>query len=468
MTIQAALASVLVLAAFSAGHPVMGQQNEDCMACHSDGLMGAPRVDFKSHKASIHGRHLCISCHADAANLPHPEKLAPVSCKTCHRIESQIYMSSDHGQAVARGLSEAAACKDCHGRTHTLLNSRNPQSPVNRKNVPATCGRCHKDLKRMEKFKLSELQPVESYAHTVHGEAFAQGKINAAVCSDCHGSHDLHGAANSSSRIFWRNIPETCGRCHNNVLSVYQISIHGQATRAGIKEAPGCTSCHGEHTIRSPKDPFSSSWTGAITKTCAGCHASETLTRKFGLPVDRLKTYMDTYHGLAYQRGDLMVANCASCHGFHDVLAHTDPRSSIYRSNLSNTCGKCHPGAGAQLAHGYVHGPPAANQHWSLRAATWFYLILIPLVLGGMMLHNGLDFVKKLLRSGPPHHDHPQDEMRLSLNERLQHGVLLLVFFWLAYTGFALKYPETLWDYPLHFAAEDLRRSFHRWAALLF
>ncbi|MFH1723479.1 MAG: cytochrome b/b6 domain-containing protein [Elusimicrobiota bacterium] len=445
-----------------------GQENADCMACHGEGLMGASRVRLPAFQASIHGENLCVSCHADAADLPHAEDLKPVACKSCHRIESQIYMDSDHGRAVSRGLSEAAACKDCHGHSHTLLNSRHPDSPVNRKNILATCARCHADPKRMAKFPLSERDPIDSYGHTVHGEAVAAGKSNSAVCTDCHGSHDLHGAANSASRVFWRNVPETCGRCHANVLSVYAESIHGRASKAGIKESPVCTGCHGEHTIRSPKDRSSAAWSGAVTKTCSGCHSSERLIRKFGLPVDRLKTYMDTYHGLAQQRGDLHVANCASCHGFHDILPHTDPRSSIHRSNLSKTCGKCHPGAGAQLSRGFVHAPPT-ERHWTLRAAYLFYLIVIPLTIGGMLLHNGLDFLKKLLRAGlPPPHGHSGDDLRMTVNERFQHIVLTAVFVILAYTGFALKYPEAWWAAPMALAAEHTRRAAHRWSALVF
>ncbi|MFH2201840.1 MAG: cytochrome b/b6 domain-containing protein [Elusimicrobiota bacterium] len=442
------------------------QENDECMACHSEGMMGARRVNIKAFKGSIHGEHLCVSCHSDLTDFPHPEKPKPVECKSCHRVEAQIYLDSDHGRAAARGMTEAAACKDCHGHSHTLLNSRHPKSPVNRKNIRDTCAACHGNPKRMEKAHLSIQDPLDSYAHTVHGEAFSSGKVNAAVCTDCHGSHDLHGAANSTSRIFWRRVPETCGRCHANVLAVYNKSIHGRAAKAGIKEAPVCTSCHGEHTIRAAKDPGASSYAGQVTATCTGCHASEKLNRKFGLPIDRLKTYMDTYHGLAQKRQDLHVANCASCHGFHDIMPHTDPQSSIHRSNLSQTCGKCHPGAGIQLARGYVHAPPT-EQHWSIFWAKRFYLLLIPLVIGGMLLHNGLDLLRKALRLARGQETMaPHTDLRLTVNERLQHLINGAAFIILAYSGFALKYPDAWWALPLRFADEDLRRIIHRAAAV--
>ena len=253
------------------------------------------------------------------------------------------------------------------------------------------------------------------------------------------------------------------------MLEVYRRSIHGLVSKAGVKESPVCTSCHGEHTIRSPKDPASSAYMGALTKTCSGCHASETMTAKFGLPLDRFKSYMDTYHGLAYQRGDFRVANCASCHGFHDVLPHTDPLSSVNRANMNKTCGKCHPGAGAQLSRGSVHGP-VPRKHWSIQWAYWFYLLVIPMTIGGMLVHNGLDFLRKAARGAAHEHEHEdgEDEVRLTFNERLQHGVLASTFILLAYSGFALKYPESWWAFPIAASGEEFRRVLHRWAAVVF
>ncbi len=249
--------------------------------------------------------------------------------------------------------------------------------------------------------------------------------------------------------------------------TVYRESIHGRAAQAGVKESPVCTDCHGEHTIRSVKDSGSSAWAGAVTKTCSACHTSEKLILKFGLPADRLKTYLDTYHGLAAQRGDLRVANCASCHGFHDVLPSVDPRSSIHRANLANTCGRCHPGAGPRLVSGYVHGPPT-GKHWSLAAARMFYVIVIPLTLGFMLLHNGLDWFRKSWTGLPEHPGAHGDEPRLTVNERWQHFLLLATFVLLAVTGFALKFPEDSWAKVLMPFGEIARRSLHRWSALIF
>jgi len=463
---------MIILALLSLwGIPSLAQDNDTCLSCHEEDMPGTPRVNIKAFSRSIHGRNLCISCHADAKEIPHPEKLTLVSCATCHRLDASIYLESDHGRALSRGITQAATCTSCHGMTHTLLSSRDPKSPVHRRNIPQTCGRCHGDMEKMSKFGLSERRPLDTYLLSVHGKALKKGRLDAAVCSDCHGTHRLHRACNPESKIYRGNIPATCSKCHENAGELYGRSIHGKATRAGIMESPVCTDCHGEHMIRSVTDPISPVWVGNITGTCSACHDSEKLAEQFGLPVNRLRTYQDSYHSLAARRGDLRVANCASCHGWHDVLPSYDTESSVHPKNLPRTCNKCHPGAQIKLVKGSIHGGGKGEQFFLLKWARLFYLLLIPLLIGGMFIHNLVDFIRKTFTSNgrtTPHSESPY-LMRMNSNERIQHGVLILTFTILAYSGFALSYPEAWWAAP--FASpggEPLRRGIHRWTAFVF
>ena len=199
---------VLVALLWLAAPVGFAMDNSDCFTCHGDktlvktdaaGKTVSLFVDEAKFKASIHAKNLCTSCHSDITDLPHPDHFSakPVTCAQCHRVETEIYLKSDHGQAVHKGVQEAASCKDCHGSNHYLLNYRNPQSPVYRTNLPQTCGRCHGNVAEMEKFNLRQRSPVVSYEKSVHGIALLQkGEINAAVCTDCHGSHDLHRSTN--------------------------------------------------------------------------------------------------------------------------------------------------------------------------------------------------------------------------------------------------------------------------------
>lgn len=207
--LRATAAPAAAPAPAAAAQKVAEIDNSDCFSCHDDagiettgpdGKTRSIQVVEKDFTASIHGGNRCTSCHDDIAEVPHPDgfKPKPVSCSKCHRVEAGIYLKSDHGTAVHQGVAEAASCKDCHGATHTLLSSRNPASPVNRLNIPQTCGRCHSNEQEMAKFNLRQRNPVASYDSSVHGVAFEQKKmINAAVCTDCHGSHDLHRSTNT-------------------------------------------------------------------------------------------------------------------------------------------------------------------------------------------------------------------------------------------------------------------------------
>ncbi len=437
-------------------------ENKECLACHDN-------VDQPRFEKSIHGKNLCTSCHTDVTKIPHEVTPGPVKCGNCHKIEDEIYRNGDHGIAVTSGVTDAASCKACHGEGHYLLNSRDTKSPVFRGNIVETCAKCHADAEKMAPYKLTVRDPYKSYMDSVHGQALQRGELFTAVCTDCHGSHDLHSPNNPESKIYKFNIPATCGKCHANDYNTFRISIHAQALAAGVKDAPTCTDCHGEHDIKSKTDVTSQVYPSQIVKTCGNCHASEKLASKYGLPADIIPTYLDSYHGTAYQYGSITVANCASCHGFHDILPSTDPRSSVSPKNIGDTCGRCHVGAGKSLAKGSVHVRPSLTRDRVLYYVTIIYITLIVLTIGGMLFHNLLDILRKLIRR----YRKAKAEgaaMRMSLNERLQHFVLLTCFGVLVYTGFAHKYPTAFFSYPFSLGETGplVRKVAHRVAGIIF
>jgi formate dehydrogenase gamma subunit len=73
-----------------------------------------------------------------------------------------------------------------------------------------------------------------------------------------------------------------------------------------------------------------------------------------------------------------------------------------------------------------------------------FYLIAIPLILGFMVVHNLLDWWRKARRTLAQYRA-GYGEMRMNLNERVQHYLLLGSFLILVITGFSLKYPHAFW-----------------------
>jgi cytochrome b subunit of formate dehydrogenase/DnaJ-class molecular chaperone len=453
--------------------------NTDCFACHSDktlvetnaaGKAVSLFVDEAKFTASIHAKNLCTSCHTDITDLPHTEHLKPVSCSQCHRVETDIYLSSDHGQAVHKGVAEAASCQDCHGTAHYLLNYRNPASPVYRTNIPDTCARCHGNVAEMERFKLSQRTPIVSYDNSVHGIALLQKKeINAAVCTDCHGSHDLHKSTNPSSKLYWQNVPNTCGKCHENVEQTYLRSVHGTAVKSGVRDAPVCTDCHGEHTIQAVKLTTSRVSPANIPETCGQCHAAQRIVTQYRLPPNVFTTYVQSFHGLALQGGNLTAANCASCHGIHDILPASDPLSTINTNNLPQTCGKCHPGIGTRLSAEFfkIHAPPGAaeGKPWIVNFISWFYKVLIALTIGGMAIFVLLDYLRKTRTHIRAVNADARAEARLTRLARAQHWLLLVLFTLLAYTGFAHKFPDAAWSWPFQAFGEKgayVRGMIHR------
>jgi formate dehydrogenase gamma subunit len=379
------------------------------------------------------------------------------------------FASSIHGRAHRQGDADAPGCGDCHGETHKVVEASTADSPVNSKNLPFTCARCHSDPKLARKHLFATAKPVEAYEASVHARAIREGK-KAAVCNDCHGTHEILAPSDSRSPIAKRNVGATCGSCHHEAFAQYKDSIHGRAVAAGVTAAPTCTDCHGEHNILAPGNPQSPVFVANVASaTCSRCHGDTRLDARFNLPPDRVTSYENSYHGLASRAGSQTVANCASCHGVHDILPSSDSRSTIAKANLAATCGKCHPDAGKTFALGLVHviSSAAAANPW-LRYVRLFYLFTIPATLGFMVCHNLLDWLRKLRRHIAKYRS-LTTPLRLSLNERVQHGILLVSFLLLVVTGFALKFPGSFWAEPIVRWEKDfpLRGLIHRIAGVV-
>ena len=482
------IALISALLAALLPHANAAIENSDCFDCHNDkalvksnaaGQVVSLFVDKSAFTNSIHAKHLCVSCHSDIIDLPHPDHFVAkeVTCSQCHRVESDIYKGSDHGQAVHKGKSEAASCKDCHGSNHYLLGSRNPASPVYRTNLPKTCERCHNNAADMEKFKLHQSGPGLSYEKSVHGIALLEkGMMNAANCADCHGTHDLHRSTNPASKLYWQTVPATCGKCHENVDQTYLRSVHGKAVKAGVRDAPVCTDCHGEHTIASVRLASSRVSSKNIPGTCGQCHASQRIVTQYRLPPNVSATYAESFHGLELTGGSPMAANCASCHGVHDILPSNDARSTVNSQNLPKTCGKCHPGIGTRMSADFfrVHAPPGAaeGKPWVVNLVSWIYIALIVAVIGGMAGFILLDYLRKT-REHIRVVKASNGELRLSTNMRVQHHILVILFVLLAYTGLMHKFPDSIWSWPFHVLPNGsaIRGLIHRisgWAFTVF
>jgi len=456
-----------------------------CTSCHAD-------EEFEQFTVSVHGQaNVNGILHAGCAGCHDPHTVRRLSdalpavrhsfavemCSQCHAEIHDEYMASDHGRAVAAGEPFAPSCIDCHGE-HSVEHVTSDSAMVAKRNQATMCLSCHLDKEEVRKRVGPAAGFVAGYETSVHGKAIHEGNEAAAICSDCHGSHSMMRGANPASLVNELNIAATCGRCHRDIERVYAQSIHGEALSRGILESATCTSCHGEHDILSPSDATSRVSVRNIShEVCTPCHESVRLAAKYGLAGDRVRSFQDSFHGLASRGGQTEVANCASCHGYHDIRPSTDPASRVSVENLAVTCGECHPGANENFAKGSVHVIPTSGDDEVLFFVSSAYIIIILVTIGGMVLHNALDFFKKarrhiLIRRGvlpEPHHS-PRVYQRMSLNERIQHGLLVVSFTTLVVTGFALRFPDAWWVAPIANwspAVFELRSLIHRVAGVV-
>jgi cytochrome b subunit of formate dehydrogenase len=399
-------------------------------------------------------------------SLVHETPPQKVTCAGCHADAQLAYSHSNHSKVSKTGKMPAANCEDCHGGVHEILAADDAKSPVNHANIPATCGRCHGQKFLMESNGETN-QPFLSYQDSVHGRATEKGSTKAAVCTDCHGSHQILAANDDQSSISKFKIPATCGTCHSDITKTFNQSIHGQAIARGNGMSPVCTDCHGIHSIKSHQDPNSPVAEQNVSRdTCARCHEGVRLSREFGLPGNRVSSYMDSYHGLASQGGSVVAANCSSCHGVHNILPSNDPHSTVNVANLDATCGKCHKGATQKFTLTKVHLADGVHSNdidsIAVRWIRILYIVLIILVIGAMFVHNAIIWRSKLAAR---RRAHPAMMVRMTVNQRWQHLVLLSSFIILVITGFALKFPDS-WFAQMLGMGEHWRSIIHRVAGV--
>jgi cytochrome b subunit of formate dehydrogenase len=471
-------AFVLVVLAFSVPRASAAPKikDSDCLACHGDATLTTDEngrqvslfVDKDKLKHSFHGRLFgCVDCHTDVKSLGHDTPPKKITCAGCHEAAQQAWARSMHARPAKPGAASGATCEDCHGEAHAILTPGDPASSVNHANIPATCGRCH-GQKFITSANGASPQTFVSYPQSVHGKAIESGSKKAAVCTDCHGAHEILAANDAHSPIYTFNVPATCGKCHAEIQQTFMASIHGQGIARGNGLSPVCTDCHGIHSIKDIRDPNSPVAGQNLSRdTCARCHDGVRLAQEFGLPGNRVSTYLDSYHGLASKGGSVVVANCSSCHGVHNILPSSDQHSTINRANLGATCGQCHKGGTQKFTLTRVHLGDGAGQSrdidsLAVRLVRMIYIPLIVVVIGAMFLHNVVIWRSKLAAR---RRAHPAMMVRMTLNQRWQHLVLLTSFIILVITGFALKFPDS-WFAHVFGMGEMLRGVIHRIAGV--
>ncbi|HEY7441067.1 MAG TPA: cytochrome c3 family protein [Vicinamibacterales bacterium] len=216
-----------------------------CSTCHGGQAApstGPPRTQIAT---------LCAKCHSDPGYMRQYDPQVRVD-------QFAQYLTSAHGQQMAKGEDRVATCSDCHG-AHGIKRVTDARSPVAPLNLAATCARCHADPARMAPFN-REPTPNAEWSASVHAAALVnRGDTSAPTCSSCHGSH---GAAPPGVS----HVVDVCSQCHVREAELFRAS-----PKKAIFEAIGqaeCLVCHGNHRIESPQDAWIGLSEGAVCSTC--------------------------------------------------------------------------------------------------------------------------------------------------------------------------------------------------------
>ncbi len=246
-----------------------------------------------------------------------------VKCYTCHEKERISEQNAIH-------IKEGVACVDCHGGNPESADRTNAHGgsfsgKIQRQNIPALCGSCHSDVRKMNPYGIPTDQQNQ-YLSSKHGEALSQGKTDVAVCVDCHGAHGILKVGNPGSPVYPKNIPGTCGKCHSDAErmkkhelpasaeGLYRQSVHAELLlKKDDLSAPTCVTCHGNHGAIPPG--FSE-----ISHVCGKCH------------IRQQELFAESPHAAAAEEG--IFESCVTCHTNHKILTTTN--------DIFKQCTDCH------------------------------------------------------------------------------------------------------------------------------
>jgi len=251
----------------------------------------------------------------------------------CHSDINTEYKSSIH-------YEEEIKCIFCHGGNDSdlTLNSMSKKAgfkgKIVRTKIPLLCAGCHSNSEMMLQYG-NFIDQYNIYKSSVHGKELAKGNSKVAVCTDCHGVHNIRKVSDPASSAYWKNIPGICARCHSDdkymkeyriptaQFELYRNSVHGKLRlEKGDMRSPGCPDCHGSHGATPPG-------VTEVENVCGKCHALE---RKY---------FQLSPHRKALVKKKLK--ECITCHGSHGI-EHAD--ENLYNKSRQNNngvgCVACH------------------------------------------------------------------------------------------------------------------------------
>ncbi|HEY3311562.1 MAG TPA: hypothetical protein VGK00_07990 [Anaerolineales bacterium] len=338
------------------------------------------------------------------------------SCLMCHQNPSfnvmlgpkqseffDLYVNPADYQHSVHG-EQGMACVECHvgfqpGAGHGFSFGSRREATLR---LNEACGLCHKKQADQEK-------------DSVHSAARAVGKLEAAICTDCHSAHAVRRLKDSKGQFLpetrsW--IPTTCQKCHSAIYDKYRNSVHGKALiDQNNQDVPTCIDCHGVHII---ENPTTSTFRLNSPLMCSKCHTDENRMSKYGISTQVLNTYVADFHGTTvtiFEKVSPDAATnkpvCFDCHGIHDITRVDDPQKGLQiKANILTRCQKCHPDANTNFPDSWMsHYIPSPQKYPIVYYINLFYKFFIPAVLIPMAALALMDFGRMTINrfSRPKH-----------------------------------------------------------------
>lgn len=242
----------------------------------------------------------CLICHSQ------PWQSVTLGDGTIHNlyVDPVTVAESVHGTSSPTGT---LGCTDCHGADAFPHNNPTPaDGRAYAIYAVALCGRCHQE-------------EVDSLRDGLHEQAIISGNTEAAVCTDCHGAHNVQPVVEEPELI-----AGVCGDCHENTLAEWRVSGHNEIGPLG------CATCHSPHSQQIRVGNSSD-------ELCINCHD------------DTEEKFVHTQHR---GQGDAAV-ECVDCHMYTGApdrqLVLTSAEFSVFDQVTGHTmlmsatpCTTCH------------------------------------------------------------------------------------------------------------------------------
>lgn len=308
----------------------------------------------------------CLGCHEQPGmqtTLPSGEVLDLT-------FDSAAFSTSVHG-------SFELPCALCHTNITPF-----PHDPITATDMRAFA------IERADACRGCHYERYTEELDGVHLDALESGNPDAAVCTDCHGSHDISAPVADSPQV-----QLACQRCHADQYQLFEQSVHGAAlVGAGSEDVPTCTDCHGPHSGQVPADDEFSLLSPQI---CTECHTDDELMDSYGISTNVLDSHVSDFHGSTEVLFENVAPGqktnqpvCVDCHGVHGVQDTDDPEQLVIKANLAQSCQRCHPDTDVAIATSWLdHYPPEPGEATLVWLVRWIYWIIIPLLVGGLFVY---------------------------------------------------------------------------------